>query len=454
MKRSIWRGAVVAAAVGALAVGLVPAASAADPIDVDTGSPSLNVPAQVDTWRIAGNSRIQTAIEAAQVRNDWGRVSTGAVLQCPSALIPGNGTPVDTTQFPVGTVVSVPVTVPGVQGTSFVDCTVVANPNALIDVIIARVDDYPDALASAPLADVMNAPILLNPTDSLDPDVADYLNSLSQNSLVVVHLLGGTNALSENVRNEILADTGADVVVRHQGVNRYQTAVGLADFTIFNQWLNYFIDGDTGIPTFGNVYLTTGTNFPDALSAGAAAANNSGVVLLTKGAEFDTNPSNFSFTFDYLANLPTTIFDIVGPNFPFNTPENFAVGGPAVTAADNADVRLADRYDGVNRYETAVLVDKGTFDEPFAGKNYFALASGTNYPDAVVAAGFIANLDGPLLLSDPTDLYRAFGNPTGNPYTAAYLQANANNQDLVFVFGGTGSLNQNVQGQVEDVLNF
>ena len=33
-----------------------------------------------------------------------------------------------------------------------------------------------------------------------------------------------------------------------------------------------------------NVYLATGTNFPDAMAAGAAAADNDGIVLLTNGS--------------------------------------------------------------------------------------------------------------------------------------------------------------------------
>lgn len=454
MKKTIWRGSLVAAAVGALAVGMAPGAFAGEPIDDDSSSPSLNVPANVDTWRIAGNTRIQTAIEAAEVRNDWGRGNVSAVFDCNPSGVGFDGSTAPS-NFAIGVPVEFPIFQPGV-GFVVQTCVPTVVNTQIKDVVIARDDDYPDALAAGPMADVLNAPVLLNPTAGLNSDVKGYLaDQASTSGILVVHLLGGTSALSQSVANDIDA-LGPNVeVVRHQGADRYQTAVGIADFTIGTQFFNWLALGGPQ-PTFGNVYLATGNNFPDALTSGAGAANNSGVVLLTKGDAFDVNPSGQSFTYDFIQNLPTFVNNFFPPgSFYNNTPEVFAVGGPATTAAEGAlGSILADTYNGVNRYETATLLAKGTFDEPFSGKNYFAVASGTNYPDGVVAGGFIANLDGPLLLSDPTDLYKAFGNPTGNPYTAAYLQENANNHDLVFVFGGTGSLNQNVQSQIEDVLDF
>ncbi|HOZ57659.1 MAG TPA: cell wall-binding repeat-containing protein [Nakamurella multipartita] len=461
MKRTIWRSSLVAATVGALAISMAPGAFADDPIDDDTNpAPSLNVPASVDTWRIAGNTRIQTAIEAAEVRNDWGRGPVTAIFECNPS-----GIGYDQTTAPGNYEIGVPVSFQLPDGNGgFIEqtCTPTVVDTLIKDVIIARDDDYPDALAAGPMADVVNAPILLNPTDELNSDVEDYLAGQAPTAgLYVVHLLGGTAALSLTVQNEIAALGPNVVIVRHQGADRYQTAVGIANWTIFNQIINWLLDDAPidDIPTFGNVYLATGTNYPDALASGAGAANNSGVVLLTKGDAFDVNPSGYSFTYDYIVDLPTTILSflepIFGPEFPLNTPEVFAVGGPAVTAAEGSlGSILAGTYAGVNRYETATLLAEGTFTEPFAGKDYFAVASGTNYPDGVVAGGFIANLDGPLLLSDPTDLYKAFGDDEGNPYTADYLQENANNSDLVFVFGGTDSLNQNVQSQIEEVLNF
>ncbi len=472
MKKSIWRSTVVAATVGALAIGMVPSALAGDPINVDTPvSGPIADPATVGTWRIAGNTRIQTAIEAAKTRTDWGRFvinqfdCTPAGIGMDGAVAPPNYAVGDVAQFNI----FAPNLNPNFPFTIVQNCTVVAVNSFVKDIIIARDDDYPDALAAGPLADVTNAPVLLNPTDAfrtdggaLNSDVEAYIETQRASSgVLVVHLLGGTSALSQRVQDQLAALGNDVVVVRHQGADRYQTAVGIAQVTIFNQIFNWIFDGAplNDVPQFGNVYLATGLNYPDALASGAGASANSGVVLLTKGDEFDKNPNGDSFTYTFIQALPTTILNfltpIFGPNFPMNTPEVFGVGTQASTAAKNSlGSILAETYEGINRYETAALLAEDTFSDSFAPKHYFAVASGTNYPDGVVAGGYIANLDGPLLLSDPTDLYRAFGDPTGNPYTADYLQNNANNSDLIFVFGGTGSLNQNVQDQIEDVVDF
>jgi len=454
MKKSIRRSALVAAAVGALVVGFVPVALAAvvnNPIQSDANA-VVNTPATVGVFRIAGNTRIQTAIEAANVRTNWGRGPVALIWNCADPNSTWQGQPVlanvaegGTRQLPSG-VVRDPVTGRLVQ--SFVDCTAVRNAVALLDIIIARDDDYADALAASPLADVVTAPVLLNPTDTLNSDVKDEIAKLSSHAgRTTVHLLGGTNALSAKVRDDIAAIPGVSLVTRHQGVNRYETAVQLANYTIGQ---SFAVPRPAGLRFFQiNAYLTTGVNFPDALSAGAAAANNTGLVLLTNGPTFDTNPSNFSFTFNYIANLQDTITTIgrkLGvPGDNPNTPEIFAVGGPAVTAADGAGVNLAARYNGVNRYETATLTAEGTFNTPFGQRNHFAVVSGKNYPDAVVASAFIANLDGPLLLSDPTDL---------TSYTAKYLQTHASNSDVVWTFGGPDTLSNHVTDQIKTLLGF
>ena len=75
-------------------------------------------------------------------------------------------------------------------------------------IIVARDDEYTDALAATPLADVLNAPLLLNPKDKLDPRVETEIKRLAASAAgkgetVQVHLLGGTNALSHDVENAI-----------------------------------------------------------------------------------------------------------------------------------------------------------------------------------------------------------------------------------------------------------
>ena len=96
---------------------------------------------------------------------------------------------------------------------------------------------------------------------------------------MTVHLLGGTSALSNAVDSAILGLSNVDRTVRYRGIDRYETAVTISEATVDR----YGFDSGVETPRDANAYLTTGINFPDALAAGAAAANNDGVVVLTKG---------------------------------------------------------------------------------------------------------------------------------------------------------------------------
>lgn len=302
-----------------------------------------------------------------------------------------------------------------------------------MDIIVARADDYPDALSAGPLADVLNAPILLNPTDSLNADVAaeiTRLGSLGGARSTTVHVLGGTNAISGPVAAAILGLPAVNDVVRYQGIDRYQTATSIAAATV--NW--YGIQSGADLEEV-NAYLTTGINFPDALAAGAAAAFNDGVVLLTDGETLDRR----GFTEDFLENLQT-IVELPGAP---NTTENFAVGGPSARAAAAFDIRLAPNgaYVGANRYETATLTATATFGPVASGQ--FAVVSGETFPDALVAGGYIANLDGPLLLTKADSL---------SPVTAAYLTAVVMNGDRIFTFGGPDALKASVTAEIAAVL--
>jgi len=185
-----------------------------------------------------------------------------------------------------------------------------------------------------------------------------------------------------------------------------------------------------------NPYITTGINFPDALAAGAAAAANDGVVLLTKGEAMDSR----GFTEDFLVDLNDWVADTEFW-WDVNTTETFAVGGPAHRALVANDVRFVEAYDGADRYETATLTAEGTFGDP----SFFAVVSGMNYPDAVVASAYIANADGPLLLSAPDAL---------TPVTAAYLADNVDNGQMVVTFGGPGSMSKAVTEAIADIFDY
>lgn len=328
--------------------------------------------------------------------------------------------------------------------------------------ILASSADYSDALASAPLADLLNAPILLaNENGSLDPQVKAYLATFEN-----VIIVSGTGVIPQSTADAMLGPIVGDVtsnVVRISGVNRYETAAVISLAT-------YIAKGGVGGIDF---ILADGQNFPDALAAGPAAAEeDNGLVLLTAGAD-GVSPATaalltghtVSWSSDFL-NAISAAIDFFGWDVPPALDSAAAVanwfvglsghasvtvvGGAAQAAAENglgvAWPGTAVEYDaalvGADRYETAAMV-AGEYFGPFP--TTYTVATGETFPDAVVAGGWAANAGGPLLLTR---------NATVPVSTMDYLQGAADNGDTFVVFGGTGSVSKDVSQELYDNFSF
>ncbi|MCK4777716.1 MAG: cell wall-binding repeat-containing protein, partial [Actinomycetia bacterium] len=97
------------------------------------------------------------------------------------------------------------------------------------EVIVCRSDLYPDALSASSLAGWFTCPILLNPSDSLDSRVEDELDRLFDgfDTTDTVYIIGGEAALSEEVEDD-LEDLDC-TVIRIGGTDRYDTAQKVAE---------------------------------------------------------------------------------------------------------------------------------------------------------------------------------------------------------------------------------
>ncbi|MBW3664664.1 MAG: cell wall-binding repeat-containing protein [Actinobacteria bacterium] len=218
-------------------------------------------------------------------------------------------------------------------------------------VVLARDDDFADALVGAPVATILDGPLLLNPTSALHDDVlAEIQRLLPEGS--TVHLLGREEALSEDVANALKA--AGYIVVRLGGAHRWETSVVVAEYLDDPQLL----------------LLATGADFPDAMAAGAAAGANAGAVLLTAGSS--PHPSVSA----YLDEHPDA--------------ELVAVGGPAARAYPQAE----DVF-GEDRDATAVAVG----ERFFAGPAYVGVARRDLFADALAGSIQAALLGAPVLLT-------------------------------------------------------
>jgi len=309
-----------------------PATDSTHPVSfLDWANGSSNTPARPIADRIGGTDRIATAINASQ----WAFDTRGT---------------------------------PGRQAAT---------------AVLTRDDLYPDALAGTALAIQKGGPLLLTHGSSLDAKVGIELARILSPG-ATVYLLGGPAALSPAI-----ADTVQRLgynPVRLGGADRYDTAVAIATA----------ISG-TNPKT---ILLATGTNFPDALTAGVAAGQErysrgdygtpaGGIVLLTDGAIMP--PA----TLAYLNSLRPS------------QPSLYAIGGPADAAVrsipwwpSHAGLVGSDRYDTAAKVAASALYGNGA-----PGRyTMAAITTGTNFPDAMSGGALAGSQDAPLLLAGPGGL--------------------------------------------------
>jgi hypothetical protein len=163
------------------------------------------------------------------------------------------------------------------------------------------------------------------------------------------------------------------------------------------------------------VFLATGINFPDALSAGPAAAHMSAVVLLTDGSSMP------SATRTYLNAHVGAVY---------------AVGGPAASA-DGGAIRVV----GADRMSTAAAVASTFFPTPLT----VGIASGATFADAMSGGAYLARLGGPVLLTYPTSLPAS---------TSNYLSAARPSLATSSLFGGSAAISTSVQTTIDQLLGF
>ncbi|HHX87542.1 MAG TPA: cell wall-binding repeat-containing protein, partial [Firmicutes bacterium] len=127
-------------------------------------------------------------------------------------------------------------------------------------VVLARGDDYADALAGVPLASWYNAPILLTRGNVLPDSTLNEIERLGAGKVII---LGGSKAVSAEVENKLKGKSLE--VERIGGENRFATAAGIAK----------------KLGMLDVVFLAYGYNFPDALAAASYAGARGYPILLT-----------------------------------------------------------------------------------------------------------------------------------------------------------------------------
>lgn len=172
-------------------------------------------------------------------------------------------------------------------------------------VFIASGENFPDALSIASVAASRGYPIILSPKNTLPSEVESYL---SKQQPSVVFIIGGTGVISPSIESNIKTILPSATVTRIAGQNRFETAAAVYE--------KFF-------PCPPQVYIASGMDFADALSASVLAAKDDAPIILINHQNpiwsysewYYTNryyePDNNS-TCDYLLNLGTSNMTIIG----------------------------------------------------------------------------------------------------------------------------------------------
>lgn len=230
-------------------------------------------------------------------------------------------------------------------------------------VYVATGLNYPDALGAGAAAAAAGGPLLLTTPTALPAGVKSEIQRLAPAKIVVV---GGPNSVSDGVFSALRAL--APSVIRQGGADRYE-----ASRTI--------VAGRFTSST--NVFIATGANFPDALSATSAAASKGAPVVLVPGANATVDVATLALL-DSLGVTEVTITG--GPNSV----------SPAIEAQLKSKYGSAHvvRLGGADRFEASTAINTHFFD---SASEVF-LATGSTFPDALAGGVLAADRSAPLLV--------------------------------------------------------
>lgn len=234
-------------------------------------------------------------------------------------------------------------------------------------IVIVNGMDYPDALAAAPFASSVGAPILMvdGKNGIFDSAVAEEIDRIDSKHDADVYIIGGEGAVSEKVVTQLKA-AGYKNITRIYGQNRFETAVKIA----------------RNIDDKQIAFIANGLNYPDALGAGSAASLYGGAILFTGKDKLD------DATRTYLEHIGFDSVVILGGE------------GAVSKAVENELKTLQDevvRIEGKDRYDTCLQLAESFFEKA----DFVVAATGMGFADALAGGPFAAAIDAPILLLNP-----------------------------------------------------
>jgi putative cell wall-binding protein len=270
-------------------------------------------------------------------------------------------------------------------------------PTGTSSVVLARGDLFPDALAGAPLAFNLDAPILLTSKKQLPAATKTEIKKLNAKK---AYILGGPKAIENSVEKELKAMGLA--TERIYGNDRYDTAIEIAK--------------ELGAEK-NEAIIATGVDFPDALSIASYAAEKKIPILLAKPDELPAKVAS------YVANMKKT----------------YVIGGTkAISHRVEKLLPNPTRLAGNSRYDTSIEILNYFYDT----NEKLYVSTGENFADALAGSVLAAKNSTGVLLVDKKQ-------PVGD----IEFLISGNQVKTFSLFGGQAAISNHVVGELAKISN-
>lgn len=188
----------------------------------------------------------------------------------------------------------------------------VANSMKKDKVFIASGEDFADALAISPLAQKLNAPILLSSRSKLDTSVIAFLNNFKK-SIKDVYIVGGYRTIDNNVHGtvkNVLAKTPdkpkpkPPVVKDQSDIIEEDKAIGLHDFVVAKHSTKLYNSANSSAKSVRNINTSTVMQVINILNNGWMQLDINGFKGYAKIDDFGMfNPNKYRLVFQQGADI-------------------------------------------------------------------------------------------------------------------------------------------------------
>ena len=187
----------------------------------------------------------------------------------------------------------------------------VANSMNKDKLFIASGEDFADALAISPLAQKLNAPILLSSKDKLDTSVIAFLNNF-KNSIKDVYIVGGYRTIGINVYGTVTNVLAKHVkpkpqppAVRDQSdIIEEDKAIGLHDFVVAKHSTKLYNAANSSAKSVRNINTSSVMQVINILNNGWMQLDINGFKGYAKVSDFGMfNPNKYRLVFQQGADI-------------------------------------------------------------------------------------------------------------------------------------------------------